>query len=147
MLMMLPGMKKGEIFFAPPSIKARCVSSINGSPPIPEPITTPIRSAVSGVDTNVPLEQNVTALCVVRITDNADGTITYGLYVNPTVGQPEPAFPAATYTMAGTLPTHTPLFVFFLIGVVLIVGALTFVPALALGPVVEHLMLHAGAVR
>jgi K+-transporting ATPase ATPase A chain len=45
----------------------------------------------------------------------------------------------------GTLPTHTPLFVFFLIGVVLIVGALTFVPALALGPIVEQLVLSAGA--
>jgi len=44
----------------------------------------------------------------------------------------------------GTLPTHTPLFIFFLIGVVLIVGALTFVPALALGPVVEHFLLHGG---
>ena len=42
----------------------------------------------------------------------------------------------------GTLPTHTPLFVFFLIGVVLIVGALTFIPALALGPVIEHLVLY-----
>ena len=42
----------------------------------------------------------------------------------------------------GTLPTHTPLFVFFLIGVVLIVGALTFIPALALGPVLEHLALY-----
>ena len=42
----------------------------------------------------------------------------------------------------GTLPTHTPLFVFFLIGVVLIVGALTFIPALALGPAVEHLVLY-----
>jgi len=41
----------------------------------------------------------------------------------------------------GTLPTHTPLFVFFLIGVVLLVGALTFVPALALGPIVEHVVL------
>ena len=40
---------------------------------------------------------------------------------------------------AGTLPTHTPLFVLLLIGVVLLVGALTFVPALALGPVVEQL--------
>ena len=45
---------------------------------------------------------------------------------------------------AGTLPTHTPLFVFFLIAVILLVGALTFFPALALGPIVEHLML-AGA--
>ena len=45
---------------------------------------------------------------------------------------------------AGTLPTHTPLFVFVLISVVITVGALTFVPALALGPVVEHLLLFAG---
>ncbi len=44
---------------------------------------------------------------------------------------------------AGTLPTHTPLFVVMLIGVVIIVGVLTFVPALALGPIVEHLMLTA----
>ena len=42
---------------------------------------------------------------------------------------------------AGTLPTHTPLFIGWLIGVVLLVGALNFVPALALGPIVEHLMM------
>ena len=42
---------------------------------------------------------------------------------------------------AGTLPTHTPLFVGLLIGTVLIVGALTFVPALALGPIVEQLQM------
>jgi K+-transporting ATPase ATPase A chain len=42
---------------------------------------------------------------------------------------------------SGTLPTHTPLFVVLLIGTVLMVGALTFVPALALGPVVEHLQM------
>ena len=42
---------------------------------------------------------------------------------------------------AGTLPTHTPLFVALLIGVVIMVGALTFVPALALGPIVEHLLM------
>lgn len=41
----------------------------------------------------------------------------------------------------GTLPTHTPLFVLLLMATVLIVGALTFVPALALGPIVEHLLL------
>jgi K+-transporting ATPase ATPase A chain len=40
----------------------------------------------------------------------------------------------------GTLPTHTPLFILFLVGVIILVGALTFFPALALGPVVEHLM-------
>jgi potassium-transporting ATPase potassium-binding subunit len=42
---------------------------------------------------------------------------------------------------AGTLPTHTPLFVLLLIGTVIVVGALTFLPALALGPVVEHLQM------
>ncbi|MGZ8095603.1 MAG: potassium-transporting ATPase subunit KdpA [Methylosarcina sp.] len=42
---------------------------------------------------------------------------------------------------SGTLPTHTPLFVVLLIGTVLMVGALTFVPALALGPIVEHLQM------
>ena len=41
---------------------------------------------------------------------------------------------------AGTLPTHGPLFVVLLIGAVLLVGLLNYVPALALGPVVEHLM-------
>ena len=44
-------------------------------------------------------------------------------------------------TTAGTLPTHTPLFIAMLIGVVLMVGALTFLPALALGPIVEHLQM------
>lgn len=42
---------------------------------------------------------------------------------------------------SGTLPTHTPLFIAWLIGVIVIVGALSFLPALALGPIVEHLML------
>jgi K+-transporting ATPase ATPase A chain len=41
----------------------------------------------------------------------------------------------------GTLPTHTPLFVVLLIGVIVMVGALTFVPVLALGPIVEHLLM------
>ena len=43
---------------------------------------------------------------------------------------------------AGTLPTHQPLFVAMLVAVVVIVGSLTFIPALALGPIVEHLHLH-----
>jgi len=42
---------------------------------------------------------------------------------------------------SGTLPTHTPLFAGLLVSVVILVGALTFIPALALGPVVEHLLL------
>lgn len=45
---------------------------------------------------------------------------------------------------AGTLPTHTPLFVVFLIGVIVLVGVLTYAPALALGPVIEHLNLIKG---
>jgi K+-transporting ATPase ATPase A chain len=45
---------------------------------------------------------------------------------------------------AGTLPTHTPLFVALLVSTVLVVGALTFIPALALGPIVEHLQMIGG---
>jgi potassium-transporting ATPase potassium-binding subunit len=45
---------------------------------------------------------------------------------------------------AGTFPTHGGLFVGLLVGVVLITGALTFLPSLALGPIVEHLALQAG---
>ena len=41
----------------------------------------------------------------------------------------------------GTLPTHTALFVSWVVAIVLIVGALNFIPALALGPLVEHLLL------
>ena len=44
---------------------------------------------------------------------------------------------------AGTLPTHGPLFIALLVGTVVLVGALTYVPALALGPVIEQLQLHA----
>ncbi|MEO6817333.1 MAG: potassium-transporting ATPase subunit KdpA [Edaphobacter sp.] len=45
---------------------------------------------------------------------------------------------------AGTFPVHTPLFTVLLVGVILIVGALTFFPALSLGPLLEHLLMHAG---
>ena len=47
---------------------------------------------------------------------------------------------------SGTFPTTGPLFVGLLIGVILIVGALTFFPAFALGPIVEHLLMQAGRV-
>ncbi|HME32749.1 MAG TPA: potassium-transporting ATPase subunit KdpA, partial [Terriglobales bacterium] len=46
----------------------------------------------------------------------------------------------------GTFPVTTPLFTVLLIGVILIVGALTFFPALSLGPILEHLLLQAGKV-
>jgi K+-transporting ATPase ATPase A chain len=45
---------------------------------------------------------------------------------------------------AGTFPVHSPLFVVLLIGVILIVGALTFFPVLSLGPIVEHYLMHSG---
>ncbi len=45
---------------------------------------------------------------------------------------------------AGTFPVNTPLFTVLLVGVILIVGALTFFPALALGPILEHLLMLAG---
>jgi potassium-transporting ATPase potassium-binding subunit len=47
---------------------------------------------------------------------------------------------------AGTFPVTTPLFTFLLISVILIVSALTFFPALSLGPILEHLLMHAGKV-
>jgi potassium-transporting ATPase potassium-binding subunit len=46
----------------------------------------------------------------------------------------------------GTFPVTTPLFTFLLMSVILIVGALTFFPALSLGPILEHLLMHAGKV-
>lgn len=48
---------------------------------------------------------------------------------------------------AGTLPTHTLLFVFLLVGTVILVGALTYIPALALGPIVEHVQLSLQSVH
>ncbi|HXO45278.1 MAG TPA: potassium-transporting ATPase subunit KdpA [Candidatus Cybelea sp.] len=47
---------------------------------------------------------------------------------------------------SGTFPVTTPLFTFLLISVILIVSALTFFPALSLGPILEHLLMHAGKV-
>jgi K+-transporting ATPase ATPase A chain len=45
---------------------------------------------------------------------------------------------------SGTLPTHGPLFVGLLVGVIIVIGALTFFPALSLGPIVEHLLMREG---
>jgi potassium-transporting ATPase potassium-binding subunit len=49
-----------------------------------------------------------------------------------------------TAASSGTFPTHGPLFIGLLIGVILILGGLQYFPALALGPIVEHVLLHAG---
>jgi potassium-transporting ATPase potassium-binding subunit len=50
----------------------------------------------------------------------------------------------AVPTSAGTLPTHGPLFVGLLVATVIVIGALTFFPALSLGPIVEHFLMHEG---
>jgi K+-transporting ATPase ATPase A chain len=50
----------------------------------------------------------------------------------------------AAPSSAGSFPVHTPLFVGLLVGVILIVGALTFFPVLSLGPIVEHFLMNAG---
>jgi K+-transporting ATPase ATPase A chain len=50
----------------------------------------------------------------------------------------------AVPTSAGTLPTHGPLFVGVLVSTVIVIGALTFFPALSLGPIVEHFLMHNG---
>jgi K+-transporting ATPase ATPase A chain len=50
----------------------------------------------------------------------------------------------AVPTSAGTLPTHGPLFVGLLVATVIVIGALTFFPALSLGPIVEHFLMHDG---
>ena len=47
---------------------------------------------------------------------------------------------------SGTFPTHGPLFIGLLIGVILILGGLQYFPALALGPIVEHFLMHAGKI-
>lgn len=49
-----------------------------------------------------------------------------------------------TTASAGTFPTHTPLFVGLLVGIILILGGLQYFPALALGPIVEHFAMLAG---
>ena len=46
---------------------------------------------------------------------------------------------------SGTFPVTTPLFAMLLVSVIVIVGALTFFPVLSLGPIVEHLLMYAGA--
>jgi K+-transporting ATPase ATPase A chain len=47
-------------------------------------------------------------------------------------------------TTSGTFPTHGPLFIGLVVGTVLVIGALTFFPALSLGPLVEHFFMREG---
>ena len=61
-------------------------------------------TAFSGVDTQIPVQQNVTALCVAKVTDNFDGTVVFSLFMNPTIGDNEPAIPEANYMLGGSMP-------------------------------------------
>ena len=54
----------------------------------------------------------------------------------------QPGAEEAVPRLSGTFPTHGPLFVGLLVGTVVIVGALTFFPALSLGPIVEHFLMQ-----
>ncbi len=88
-------------------------------------------SAFGGLSANTPFWNLLLALCMLlgRFAIIAPVLAIAGSLVV------KPSHPAS----AGTLPTHGPLFIGLLIGTILLVGALTFIPALALGPVAEHL--------
>jgi K+-transporting ATPase ATPase A chain len=88
-------------------------------------------SAFAGLSANVPFYNTALGLCML-----------FGRYfiVVPVLAiAGSLAAKKSVPPSAGTLPTHSPLFVTLLIGVVLIVGALNFIPAFALGPIVEQL--------
>jgi len=91
-------------------------------------------SAFAGLSANSPFYN--TALGIVMLVGR------YGIMIPVLAIAGSLAAKKTVPTTVGTLPTHTPLFVMLLIGTVVLVGALTFVPALALGPVVEHLVMN-----
>jgi K+-transporting ATPase ATPase A chain len=93
-------------------------------------------SAFAGLSANSPFYN--TALGIVMLIGR------YGIIVPVLAIAGSLAAKKTVPVTAGTLPTHTPLFVALLIGIIVLVGALTFVPALALGPVVEHLAMVNG---
>lgn len=90
-------------------------------------------SAFAGLNANVPFYNQVLAIAML--------IARYGLMVPILAIAGSLAEKKTVPVGAGTLPTHTLLFGLLLLTVVLMVGALTFVPALALGPIVEHLQM------
>ncbi|MFN3806617.1 potassium-transporting ATPase subunit KdpA [Asticcacaulis sp.] len=93
-------------------------------------------SAFAGLSANTPFYNTLLALCMLF------GRFFVLLPVLAIAGSL--AAKKAVPVSAGTLPTHTPLFVAILIGVILLIGVLTYAPALALGPVIEHLNMIKG---
>jgi len=93
-------------------------------------------SAFAGITVNTPWYDLTLGLCML-----------FGrfLYLIPTLAiAGSLAGKKVVPTSAGTLPTHGPLFVGLLVGTVIVVGALTFFPALSLGAIVEHFLMHQG---
>jgi len=93
-------------------------------------------SAFAGFTANVPYQDTMLGICMLL-----------GRYVFIVPMLAVAGSLAAKKTVpvsAGTFPTHSPLFVTLLVGVVLVIGALTFLPVLALGPVAEHFEMLAG---
>jgi len=92
-------------------------------------------SAFGGMSTNTPFYNGLLGLCMLV------GRYWIAVPVLALAGSL--ARKKAVASGPGTFPTHTPLFVALLLAMVILVGALTFLPALALGPIVEHLMMSA----
>ncbi|HEY7286866.1 MAG TPA: potassium-transporting ATPase subunit KdpA, partial [Vicinamibacterales bacterium] len=93
-------------------------------------------SAFAGITVNTPWYDLTGALCMLF------GRFLFIIPVLAIAGSL--ARKKAVPTSAGTLPTHGPLFVGLLVATVIVVGALTFFPALSLGPIVEHFLMHEG---
>lgn len=91
-------------------------------------------SAFGGLNVNTPFYNYSLALCMLV---GRFGVIFPVLALAGSLGRKK-----HTPESVGTLPTHTPLFVGVLVGVVLLVGALTYLPSLALGPIADHLALR-----
>ncbi|MET0591140.1 MAG: potassium-transporting ATPase subunit KdpA [Polyangiaceae bacterium] len=89
-------------------------------------------SAFAGLSTNTPFYNVLLAVCMFGAR--------YWLIVPTLAIAGALAKKKKVPPSSGTLPTHTPLFVAMLVGTIVVVGALTFIPALALGPIVEHLV-------
>ena len=92
-------------------------------------------SAFGGMSANTPFYNVLLGLCMLA------GRYWIALPVLALAGSL--ARKKAVASGRGTFPTHTPLFVALLLAMVILVGALTFLPALALGPIVEYLMMTA----
>ncbi len=94
-------------------------------------------SAFAGLNAGIPLYNAILGLCMLV---GRFWLIIPALAIAGSLAQKKIVPPSA-----GTLPTHTPLFAAWLIGVVALVGLLTFLPALALGPIIESLKQIVGA--